>query len=43
MTVADSVLYPLCKLVAGKVHQAKLALWMLTVLSLLFFSFYPYS
>jgi AGZA family xanthine/uracil permease-like MFS transporter len=40
---AGFVLYPLCKLVAGKVRQIKPALWALTALSLLFFVFYPYG
>ncbi len=39
---AGFVLYPLCKLVAGKIGQVKPALWVLTALSLLFFIFYPY-
>ncbi|HWX53636.1 MAG TPA: NCS2 family permease [Verrucomicrobiae bacterium] len=40
---AGFVLYPLCKLVAGKSNQIKPALWALTALSLLFFIFYPYA
>ncbi len=40
---AGFILYPLCKLVAGKIGQVKPALWVLTGLSLLFFIFYPYS
>jgi len=40
---AGFVLYPLCKLVAGKSKQVKPALYVLTVLSLLFFVFYPYG
>ena len=40
---AGFVLYPICKLVAGKSAQLKPGLWVLTVLSLLFFVFYPYS
>jgi len=40
---AGFVLYPLCKLVAGKIGQVKPALWVLTALSLLFFVFYPYG
>jgi AGZA family xanthine/uracil permease-like MFS transporter len=39
---AGFVLYPICKLVAGKQSQLKPGLWMLTALSLLFFVFYPY-
>jgi AGZA family xanthine/uracil permease-like MFS transporter len=40
---AGFVLYPLCKLLAGKIRQVKPALLMLTALSLLFFIFYPYG
>jgi len=40
---AGFVLYPICKLVAGKSDQLKPGLWVLTALSLLFFVFYPYS
>lgn len=40
---AGFVLYPLCKLVAGKIRQVKPALYVLTVFSLLFFVFYPYG
>ena len=40
---AGFILYPLCKLVAGKIRQVKPALFVLTCLSLLFFSFYPYG
>jgi AGZA family xanthine/uracil permease-like MFS transporter len=40
---AGFVLYPLCKLVSGKIGQVKPALFVLTVLSLLFFIFYPYG
>jgi AGZA family xanthine/uracil permease-like MFS transporter len=40
---AGFVLYPLSKLVAGKIRQVKPALFVLTVLSLLFFIFYPYG
>lgn len=39
---AGFVLYPICKLVSGKVCHIKPGLWVLTVLSLLFFVFYPY-
>jgi AGZA family xanthine/uracil permease-like MFS transporter len=39
---AGFVLYPICKLVAGKTAQIKPGLLVLTVLSLLFFVFYPY-
>jgi len=40
---AGFVLYPICKLVAGKPEQVKPGVWVLTTLSLLFFVFYPYS
>jgi AGZA family xanthine/uracil permease-like MFS transporter len=40
---AGFVLYPLCKLVSGKIRQVKPALFVLTALSLLFFIFYPYG
>ncbi len=40
---AGFVMYPLCKLVGGKRAAIKPALWILTVLSLLFFIFYPYG
>jgi AGZA family xanthine/uracil permease-like MFS transporter len=39
---AGFVLYPICKIVAGKASQLKPGLWVLSVLSLLFFVFYPY-
>ena len=39
---AGFVLYPLCKIVAGKTSQLKPGLWVLTALSLLFFIYYPY-
>ena len=39
---AGFILYPICKLVGGKVSQLKPGLWVLTALSLLFFIFYPY-
>jgi len=39
---AGFVLYPLCKLVAGKAREIRPGLWLLTALSLLFFVFYPY-
>jgi AGZA family xanthine/uracil permease-like MFS transporter len=39
---AGFVLYPLCKIVAGKGRQLKSGLWVLTALSLAFFVFYPY-
>ncbi len=40
---AGFVLYPLGKLVTGKIREIKPGLWVLTVLSLLFFIFYPYG
>ena len=40
---AGFVLYPICKIVAGKVSQLKPGLWVLTGISLLFFIFYPYG
>ena len=40
---AGFVLYPFCKLVAGRVREVKSGLWVLAALSLLFFVFYPYG
>jgi AGZA family xanthine/uracil permease-like MFS transporter len=40
---AGFVLYPLCKLAAGKIRQVKPGMWLLTGLSLLFFILYPYG
>jgi len=40
---AGFVLYPLCKLAAGKIKEVKPALLVLTGLSLLFYVFYPYG
>ena len=40
---AGFVMYPLCKVAAGKLKTIKPGLWVLTVLSLLFFVFYPYK
>jgi AGZA family xanthine/uracil permease-like MFS transporter len=40
---AGFVLYPFCKLVAGRLREVKPGLWVLSGLSLLFFVFYPYS
>jgi AGZA family xanthine/uracil permease-like MFS transporter len=40
---AGFVLYPICKLAGGKIGQVKPALWVLTVLSVMFFVFYPYG
>lgn len=39
---AGFVLYPICKLVAGRPREIKPGLWVLAGLSLLFFVFYPY-
>jgi adenine/guanine/hypoxanthine permease len=39
---AGFVLYPICKIVAGKLGELKPGLWVLTAISLLFFIFYPY-
>jgi AGZA family xanthine/uracil permease-like MFS transporter len=40
---AGFVLYPFCKLVAGRWREIKPGLWVLSGLSLLFFIFYPYT
>jgi len=40
---AGFVLYPLCKLFAGRLGEVRPALWVLTALSGLFFIFYPYA
>ena len=40
---AGFVLYPICKLAAGRWSELKPGLWVLTALSLLFFIFYPYN
>jgi len=40
---AGFVLYPLCKLAAGRIGEVKPGMWILTGLSLLFFVFYPYG
>ncbi len=40
---AGFVLYPFCKLFAGRLREVRPALWALTALSVLFFVFYPYS
>lgn len=39
---AGFVLYPFCKIVAGKFREIRAGLWVLTALSVLFFVFYPY-
>ncbi len=40
---AGFVLYPICKIVSGRVRELRPGLWVLAALSLLFFVFYPYS
>ena len=40
---AGFVLYPFCKLVAGRSREVRPGLWVLAGLSLLFFVFYPYT
>ena len=40
---AGFVLYPICKIVAGRYRDLHAGLWVLTALSLLFFVFYPYG
>jgi AGZA family xanthine/uracil permease-like MFS transporter len=40
---AGFVLYPFAKLVAGRRREVRPGLWVLALLSLLFFIFYPYS
>jgi len=40
---AGFVLYPFCKLLAGRRREVKPGLWLLAALSLLFFIFYPYT
>jgi AGZA family xanthine/uracil permease-like MFS transporter len=40
---AGFVLYPICKIVSGRVRELRPGLWVLATLSLLFFVFYPYS
>ena len=40
---AGFVLYPFCKLVSGRAREVRGGLWVLALLSLLFFIFYPYS
>ena len=39
---AGFILYPLFKILGGKRHEVKPGLWVLALLSLLFFVFYPY-
>jgi len=40
---AGFVVYPICKLLAGRIQEIKPGLWVLAGLSLLFFIFYPYA
>ncbi len=40
---AGFVLYPLFKVLTGKTREVKPGLWVLAILSLLFFVFYPYT
>ena len=40
---AGFILYPFCKLMAGRGKEIRPALWVLTALSGLFFVFYPYT
>jgi adenine/guanine/hypoxanthine permease len=40
---AGFVLYPLCKLAAGRAREVRAGMWVLGGLSLLFFIFYPYG
>jgi adenine/guanine/hypoxanthine permease len=40
---AGLVLYPVCKVVAGRWREVRNGLWVLAALSLLFFIFYPYK
>jgi len=40
---ASFVLYPLCKVIAGRAREVRPGLWVLSAISLLFFIFYPYK
>ncbi len=40
---AGFVLYPLCKVIAGRGREVRPGLWVLSAISLLFFIFYPYK
>jgi len=40
---AGFVLYPFCKVIAGRVREVRPGLWVLSAISLLFFVFYPYK
>jgi AGZA family xanthine/uracil permease-like MFS transporter len=37
------VLYPFCKIVSGRPREIRPGLWVLGLLSLIFFAFYPYT
>lgn len=41
--ITGFVLYPICKIVAGRAEKLHPGMWALTTLSLLFFVFYPYG
>jgi AGZA family xanthine/uracil permease-like MFS transporter len=40
---AGFVLYPYCKVIAGRAREVRPGLWVLSAISLLFFVFYPYK
>ena len=40
---AGFVLYPFCKVIAGRAGEVRPGLWVLSAISLLFFVFYPYK
>ncbi|HYN16200.1 MAG TPA: NCS2 family permease [Terriglobales bacterium] len=40
---AGFVLYPFCKVIAGRAREVRPGLWVLSAISLLFFVFYPYK
>jgi AGZA family xanthine/uracil permease-like MFS transporter len=40
---AGFVLYPFCKVIAGRAREVRPGLWVLSAISLLFFIFYPYK
>ena len=40
---AGFVLYPFCKVSAGRIREVRPGLWVLSAISLLFFIFYPYK
>ncbi len=37
------VLYPFCKVVSGRYREVQPGLWVLALLSIVFFLFYPYA